>query len=393
MPNIPVGATPATRERHRQLEQQLQATNQNVREQENLLAGTRHEMSQLMTEMQELDQQMMDAATALENIEFSLLATEIRTADAQEALDIAREDYNVQMEVLRTRIRVMHEQGATGLMDVLFQAESISDFLMRWEYIRTVTQFDRDLLERLEAAENEIAAYVEDLARARILTEDLHFQQDLAMQSLQFAMDDRNEWFARLAENEAQMAELLAVFEYEQQVAVLEFGAIQAQLSREEDELARQRAIQAQNARLARLNDFDGQFQWPIPTHAFSGRAGSSFGMRMHPILRQYRMHTGIDVGAPTGTRLIAAADGYVRFAGWSGGYGTTVIIDHGNGYSTLYAHNSRNRVSTGDFVTRGQHIADVGSTGMSTGPHLHFEIRVNNRQVDPMRYFPNWQG
>jgi murein DD-endopeptidase MepM/ murein hydrolase activator NlpD len=110
----------------------------------------------------------------------------------------------------------------------------------------------------------------------------------------------------------------------------------------------------------------------------------------MHPIVRQNRMHSGIDVPAPTGTRLIASAEGYVRFAGWSGGYGNTVIIDHGNGYSTLYAHNSRNRVTTGQFVTRGQHIADVGSTGMSTGPHLHFEIRINNSAINPMRYFPS---
>ncbi|MCL2216411.1 MAG: M23 family metallopeptidase, partial [Defluviitaleaceae bacterium] len=90
----------------------------------------------------------------------------------------------------------------------------------------------------------------------------------------------------------------------------------------------------------------------------------------------------------PAGTRINAAADGIVRLAGWSGGYGLTVIIDHGNGYSTLYAHNSRNRVTQGERVTRGQHIADVGTTGMSTGNHLHFEIRRNGVAIDPLPFF-----
>jgi murein DD-endopeptidase MepM/ murein hydrolase activator NlpD len=386
VPILPVGASPATRERHRQLEQQLREARQEVRSQQNLLSGTRHEMSQIMAEMQELDQKMMDAASALESITLSLLDTEIRIADAEEALETAREDYDFQFEALRTRIRVMHEQGSIGFIDVLFQAESISDFFARWEYIRVVAQYDQDLLERIRQTESRITSNLEDLSRFRNLVEDLSFQYSRVLEDLEFMMEERGEWFARLAENEEALAELLAIAEHEQGMAELAFGEIQTQLNREITELARQRAAQEHNERLARLNNFDGRFQWPIPTHS---RVSSGFGMRMHPILRQNRMHTGIDVGAPTGTRLIAAADGVVRFAGWSGGYGNTVIIDHGNGYSTLYAHNSRNRVTTGQRVERGQHIADVGSTGMSTGPHLHFEIRVNNVARDPEDYFP----
>jgi len=388
MPILSVGATPATRERHRQLEQQLRDARQEVRQQQNLLTGTRHEMSQVMAEMQELDQRMMDVASALEGIELSLLDTEIRIADAEEALEAAREEYDLQFEVLRTRIRVMHENGSVGMIDVLFQARSISDFLIRWEYIRAVAQFDRDLLERIQQVENEIAASIEDLSRWSFLMEDLQFQYQLNMENLEFLISEQAAWFERLAENEELLAELLQIAEYEQRMVESAFGEIQAQLRREENEAARQRAANAaaaHNANLERLNNFDGKFYWPIPA---SGRITSGFGMRMHPILRTNRMHSGIDVGAPTGTRLYAAAEGYVRFAGWSGGYGNTVIIDHGNGYSTLYAHNSRNRVTTGQFVSRGQHIADVGSTGMSTGPHLHFEVRINNRATDPMAYF-----
>jgi len=389
LPVLPVGATPATRERFRQQYEQQTVARQAVREQQNLLAGTRHEMSQLLAEMQEIDQQLADAAEAIEANDEALYAIEVRISYAEADLDTARKEYDLHMEILRERVRGMHEHGSLGMLDVLFQAESIFDFFTRWELMRVAAQFDRDLLASLEEAESRVLSNVDDLARMSMQIEDLQWQQMRAKEELDLVLARQQLWFADLADDEAKMAELLAIFEEEQRAAEASFAEIQARLHREETEMARAAAAEARAVSLARLNNFDGQFMWPIPTHGFSGRPGASFGMRMHPILRVYRHHSGIDVGAPTGTRLYAAADGYVRFAGWSGGYGNTVIIDHGNGYSTLYAHNSRNRVTAGQFVRRGEHIADVGSTGMSTGPHLHFEIRINNRAVDPMLYFP----
>lgn len=383
---LSASASPATRERHRQLQQQHLDAQRELRTQQNLLGNTRYEMSAVMLEMQELDRELGEVAEALEGIMLAQLDTEIRIADAEDDLQAARDEYEIQFDTLRARIRVMHEEGSLAMFDVLFQAESITDFFARWEYLRVAAQFDRDLLDSIQETEHKIAAHIEDLARWRMMVETLQFQYERTQDNLEFLHTERTAWFERLAEDEVMLAELTAIAEYEERMARSAFGEIQAQLRREEDEMARQRAATQHSERLARLNNFDGQFMWPIPSH---GRVTSGFGMRFHPILRTNRHHSGIDVGAPTGTRLYAAADGYVRFAGWSGGYGNTVIIDHGNGYSTLYAHNSRNRVTTGQFVSRGQHIADVGSTGMSTGPHLHFEIRINNTAVDPARYFP----
>ncbi|MCL2356377.1 MAG: peptidoglycan DD-metalloendopeptidase family protein [Defluviitaleaceae bacterium] len=383
---LSAAASPATRERHRQLQQQHRDAQRELQEQQNLLGNTRHEMSQVMLEMQELDRQLAETAEALEGIELSLLDTQIRIADAEDALQAARDDYDLQFETLRARVRVMHEEGSLAMLDVLFQAENIRDFFARWEFIRVAAQFDRDLLDGIQETEHLIESHLEDLARWRMMVETLLFQYSRTHENLEFLMHERTAWFEQLADDETALEELLAIAEYEERMAAASFEQIQTQLRREEDELARARAAAAHNERLAQLNNFGGQFMWPIPSHS---RISSQFGMRHHPILRQNRHHSGIDVGAPTGTRLYAAADGYVRFAGWSGGYGNTVIIDHGGGFSTLYAHNSRNRVASGQFVTRGQHIADVGSTGMSTGPHLHFEIRINNRAVDPMNYFP----
>ncbi|HEY6357291.1 MAG TPA: M23 family metallopeptidase, partial [Vicinamibacterales bacterium] len=123
-----------------------------------------------------------------------------------------------------------------------------------------------------------------------------------------------------------------------------------------------------------------GHFIWPA-----QGPMVSGFGMRWHPILGGYRMHTGIDIAAPYGAPIIASDAGVVLFVGWYGGYGNTVIVDHGSGYSTLYAHCSAILVNQGQNVARGQAIARVGATGYATGPHLHFEIRVNGVPVNPM--------
>jgi len=124
---------------------------------------------------------------------------------------------------------------------------------------------------------------------------------------------------------------------------------------------------------------------WTWPT---AGRVESGFGMRVHPSTRVRRLHAGVDIGAPTGTPIVAAAAGVVRFAGVSGGYGNLVELDHGGGSETRYAHASALLVRTGQRVERGQLIARVGSTGLSTGPHLHFEVRVGGQPVDPVAFF-----
>ena len=129
-----------------------------------------------------------------------------------------------------------------------------------------------------------------------------------------------------------------------------------------------------------------GSFMQPVP-----GQVGSGFGMRVHPIYRVRKMHTGVDIGAATGTPVKAADAGKVFYTGRRGGYGNTVMIDHGvdsrgRQIVTLYAHLSRITCKVGDTVARGQAIGAVGSTGISTGPHLHFEVRVNNEPVDPLK-------
>ncbi|MCL2840233.1 MAG: peptidoglycan DD-metalloendopeptidase family protein [Defluviitaleaceae bacterium] len=382
---LTVGATQQTREQLREIEAQRDAVRRELSENQNLLAGTEHEMSELVAEMQVLDQRFMDAAERLESIEMSLVMTESRREETYHALALAHEERDLQYEVFRARLRAMYMQGPTGWLEVLFDATSISDFFARMEIVQTVAQFDRDMITRIEDAEEQIIANADALFREENMLHDLRFLEEATQVELQAALEEREVWLYALSEDAERLAAVIAVLDYDRRLLDDQYGIYRARYQNEAAALAAQRSREAHNANLERLNNFNGQFAWPIPTHS---RISSPFGMRRHPILGVNRMHQGIDVGAPTGTRLVAAADGYVRFAGWSSGFGLTVIIDHGNGYSTLYAHNSVNRVVTGQAVTRGQHIADVGSTGMSTGPHIHFEIRRNNVPVDPMQYF-----
>jgi murein DD-endopeptidase MepM/ murein hydrolase activator NlpD len=390
---VNLSATPATRERLAELEQQDRAARTNLRETAHLLDATREEMSELFELMLEYDQKMMDAADRLMTTERNLLATEVRIYDAEIELERVRVERDLHYELLRERLRVMHEYGQAGLLEVFIQSNNFAEFLSHWEHVRAIARFDQELLDDIEALEAEYVEIVEDLVRARNLVADLYFQQARAFRELEDIQEAHRVWMYSLADDEAFQEELYQLLLAEQAAIYLELQGMRVVYQREveaaERERQRQAAIAAEQRRqeiLARRGDFDGIFEWPSRTHT---HISSPFGRRRNPITRRYENHTGIDIPKPTGTRIYAAAGGVVRFSGWMRGFGNTVIIDHCNGYSTLYAHNSLNIVQAGDEVATGQHIANAGSTGMSTGPHLHFEIRYNNVPRNPVNYFP----
>ena len=156
-------------------------------------------------------------------------------------------------------------------------------------------------------------------------------------------------------------------------------------LEKQEDSLiADSNAIEKQIVSLQSNGKYTGgSMGWPVPGYT----KFSKYGMRMHPILKKKKLHTGIDIGCKTGDKIVASNDGTVIFSGVKGGYGNAVIIDHGGKISTLYGHNSKLLVKVGDKVKKGEQIAKAGSTGLSTGPHCHFEVRVNGKPVDPAPY------
>jgi len=395
-PTVEIAGSAALRSRVAEIEQRRNQQQAQVRDSRNVLSGIESGIDELLAVMEYYEIRMENALEAKEVVELDLLHSEIQLIYAELELDQAREDRDLQDQLFRARFRAMHEQGPVGYLEVLFHSASFMDMLIGFEHVRSIAQRDREILTNRIAAEERFENALADLTTIHRSLETLHAQLEEQIDLLEEIADEQYATLTVMHENERYARYFLMLHEAELLATGAELGEAQGELNRALAEEARQRALEQQRQREAaaaartadRNNNFTGPFRWPVPTHSF---VSSYFGNRPNPFNRsQTQHHSGIDIPAPTGTRINAAYGGTVVFVGRSGGYGNTVIIDHGGGYRTLYAHNSRNRVSVGDQVTTGQHIADVGSTGNSTGPHLHFEIRRNGTPVNPRTYFPS---
>ncbi len=267
------------------------------------------------------------------------------------------------------RLRTMDESNTAGYIDLLVNAKSISDFVSRVETIREITEFDQGIINRMialkdgvEASKNEIVAYRNEQQEARNL-----------VQQKQNALD------AKIAEKTSYMKQLESDIE--------KYDSLYKAAAQEEERLKQSIASTSSKGNTSggqRIVYSGGAFCWPAPSYTY---ISSEFGYRIHPVYGTKKYHSGMDIAAPGGSPILAAADGTVRFAGWNGGYGYCVIIDHGSGIQTLYGHSSKLLVSAGQSVSRGQKIALVGTTGTSTGNHLHFEVLNNGQATDPRPY------
>ena len=250
---------------------------------------------------------------------------------------------------LNERLKVMYKNGSVGFVDILLGSSSISEFVSNMEIIQKIYKNDVEVLETLQKEHDELQEIKATLKKRK---------EKLAAQKTELASDK---------------AEL--------DVKKKELEAEEDKLKAEADRLT---------AEIIKLMDKNspyvgGEFTWPCPASRY---ISSSFGNRLHPTLHVWKFHTGIDIGCSAGKDIVAAASGKVIMSKVYGGYGNCVMIDHGGGIVTLYGHASKLLVSEGQTVKRGQTIALVGSTGRSTGPHLHFEVRKNGEYINPMNYF-----
>ena len=345
------------------------------------LDETRIAINQIKAELMELDLQLSTAIQDLLYIEYALETAIAALEQTEYEWAQAQEDLNRQNEAARARLRAIQDRGSTGLLSVVLQATSLRDFLLRLEYVNNIARQDQEMIARLEATESRIAQLKDDQARQVNSVESLHRLQDAYISVLADKEAERIAFFEELQEDEERLAAWL-VFEQEQ--ADLFESLWQVAYDEEQrrlEEERRERERRELEQRLLRMANLGGILAWPVPS---SDSISSPFGPRMHPINRRWEHHDGIDIRARSGANIVAAEAGTVIFSGWRGGFGNTVIIDHGSGLHTLYAHNSLNVARVGDWVNRGQVIAHIGSTGLSTGPHLHFEVRMHGQVQDP---------
>jgi murein DD-endopeptidase MepM/ murein hydrolase activator NlpD len=281
--------------------------------------------------------------------------------DLEKAIEASEEEYNEKIELLKVRLRVMYENSDYTYIDTLADANNVVDFLERFEIISAVSKKDKEIVDSIKAAKADIE-----------LKKQLAADEKAKVQAV---ADESLKRINQLSASRASIDE--------------EIKSINSRLDKledQEDKLLKQSNALVDQIKSLQVNGkyAGGVMKWPCPS---SSKISSYYGNRLHPILKKYKMHTGIDIAANQGASIIAANSGTVIMAGWQNGYGNTVVIDHGGGITTLYAHCSKLLVSVGKKVKAGDTIAKVGSTGMSTGPHLHFEVRKNGATTDPIKY------
>lgn len=339
----------------------LDELNKKITNLENQLKQGKAQESKLAAEINGLNALIRSAEGEIRDLrkEISKLVEEIELMEGE--LAEKEEEIQGQSDEMGQRIRIMYKNGDVGILEVLLSSESMTDFLTNLDMAQRIFNGDVTFLEDLENQYEDIADYKAKLETLKAELDAKQKAEATRRGKLEANKDDVSRLKAEVATDNK---------------------TLEKQVDKLNDEA---NALIAEILKLQETGDYvGGEFLWPSPGyHTIT----SEFGNRIHPILKVKKLHTGIDIRVPSGSNIVAANAGKVIKAAWNNSYGYMVMVDHGGGIVTLYAHNSQLKVKTGDIVTRGQVIALSGSTGSSTGPHLHFEVRVNGEYKNPRLY------
>lgn len=328
------------------------------------------ELTSTVAEIAGINQQIIDKEMEIETLTAQENDLLMYIAKAEYELEESNKRYDKQKELLETRLVAMYETGDMSYLDLLFNSKSISEFLSNYFLIEEITKADTELLKTVESEKKFNKELKENLDTKKLIfiaSRETREKNTIALENMGII---KNNILKKLSEEELALQQ--EIEEYQKQIAEIE--------------------TEIRLLALANIGEeyVGGTMAWPVPGYT---RITSQFGMRTHPITGVYKLHTGVDIGAPMGAQFIAANDGIVTYAGWSTAYGNMVIIDHGGGITTLYAHGSELLVSVGDTVYQGHPVLKVGSTGYSTGPHAHFEVRINGEYVEPLDYITSYSN
>ena len=341
---------------------------------EEQLADVEADQAEAQQRRQLLQAQLDAINNEIENIDKQIAYYDQEIAQKEEEQAEAEANEEAQYELFCQRVRAMEEEGTVSYWSILFNSESFSEMLDRLADIDAVMAYDNQVMDELIAIREEIIALRTQLETSRAEEQAARDQQAAKQAEQQAKVAEAQELLDQI---NADVAEVNRQLDAESEAA----AEIQAEIAQKQKQLEEQR--RQNNITI----DSETSYLWPLPGYY---RLSSLFGYRIHPITGEAHSHTGIDIPAPGNTPILACKSGQVVTSAYHYSYGNYVVIDHGNGNSTLYAHMSSRAVSEGDMVTQGQTIGYVGTTGSSTGNHLHLEVRDNYTRVDPESKFPS---
>ena len=376
---------------------QAALTNDSIREKEAEIKAAKEEVSGLKSSKtdierlkKELEQSKNDLTTYVAQLDgqlsgiqekiaqYNTMITEkeeeieVTAAELEEAIRIQEEQY----AAMKKRIKFMYEKGDTFYLELLMSSGGFADMTNKADYIESLSRYDRNKLEE----------YINTIELVKLCKEELEAEKEVLDEAKLAVEEEEANINALIEQKEAQILSVTSDISTKE-AAIREYEAMIAQENAEiaalEKAVAEERArLEAENAQARVYNG--GMLAWPCPGYT---RISDEYGNRMHPILGIQKFHNGLDMAAPGGTAILAAYDGDVVGAAYNNSMGNYIMIDHGSGLYTIYMHCSALYVSKGQSVTKGQKIAAVGSTGRSTGNHLHFSVRQNGNYVNPWNY------
>ena len=347
------------------LEDQLADLQRQAEEQQAKTNEASAKVESVSERLRQIQEELRVATAEYKEVKGQLDSVEDKISDNTELLQKTEADLKVKNKKLQQRVRDIYINGQISYVDVLFGAKDFADLMTRMDVLKRIIKHDYDLImkvkEEMATVENTRAQLEKDKAEAEVLVADAQAKK------------------AKVEDKESEQQVLLDQAIYDRDTSERMYEEIMA-ASQEVANMIRR--SQMSSAGYSGAPAGAGGMIWPI-----SGPITSEFGWRTHPIFGTARFHSGLDIGGDYGMPIYAAASGTVIYAGWISGYGNAVIIDHGGGVTTLYGHNDSLNVSEGENVAQGQVIAMCGSTGNSTGPHCHFEVRENGEPVSPYGY------
>lgn len=345
-------------------QEQLNQTNQTIKDTKTKLNQVKEDKKDTLSQIDNLDKQITTTESTISALELEIDSLEDDIAIAEDNLEYSEKQYEAKNNIRKKRVAAYYENGTTSYWEMLLTSENMSDYLYRKQILADVMDFDKNLLEELKIARESIEDQKEKLESDKLVVESKKKEAEEKKLALNQSKTVRTQYLADLNASEKTLSDSID------------------KLQQQADSLVAQ--IKAASSSSSNSKYTGGTMTWPLPGYY---TITSPFGNRLHPVLKVYKMHTGIDIAGSgcNGKNVVAAADGTVITAGWISGYGNTVIIDHGGGITTLYGHSQKLLVKKGDKVKRGQAIMLVGMTGYATGPHLHFEVRENGKYVNPL--------